>query len=108
MVDGMPLFDTVDALQNPCAVFEMLSPSTQDEDKGSKFEEYKRIDTLRHYVLVDQFAVSVTHYQKADDDTWGEPTVYTSLTDTLTIELSDNDTLVVPLSRAYKRVFPAP
>lgn len=107
IVDGVARFDTIDALQNPCAVFEVLSPSTQDDDKGSKFEEYKRIETLRHYVLVEQLAVLVTHYEKANDGTWGEPTVYADLADTLTLTLGSGDAVAVPLSRVYKRVFPA-
>ena len=37
----------------PVAVFEVLSPSTRDFDRLRKVEEYKRVSTMRHIVVVE-------------------------------------------------------
>lgn len=42
------------ALLNPTVVVEVLSSSTEDYDRGEKFERYKSIPSLRDYVLVSQ------------------------------------------------------
>jgi Uma2 family endonuclease len=39
---------------NPSVVVEVLSPSTEDYDRGEKREHYQRIASLREYVLVAQ------------------------------------------------------
>lgn len=42
------------ALTNPTVIVEVLSSSTEDFDRGEKFERYKAIPSLRDYVLVSQ------------------------------------------------------
>lgn len=42
------------AATNPTALFEVLSESTEDYDRGEKFENYKSIPSLEAYVLVHQ------------------------------------------------------
>lgn len=37
---------------NPAVVVEVLSPSTEAYDCGEKLESYKRVDSLKHCVLV--------------------------------------------------------
>ncbi len=39
---------------NPRAIFEVLSPSTENYDRGEKREHYQLIDALREYVLLSQ------------------------------------------------------
>ena len=46
--------DDLDAVTNPSVVFEVLSPSTKDYDFGTKFEHYRRLPSLREYVMVHQ------------------------------------------------------
>ena len=41
-----------EAITNPAIVIEVLSPSTEARDRGEKFEAYKRISSLKEYVLV--------------------------------------------------------
>jgi Uma2 family endonuclease len=36
----------------PCLIVEVLSPSTEAKDRGKKFQNYRRISTLREYVLI--------------------------------------------------------
>lgn len=44
---------------NPRVVVEVLSPSTEEYDRGEKRESYQRIDALQEYVLVAQDRRSV-------------------------------------------------
>ena len=63
-----------DVLLNPSAVFEVLSPSTEAHDRGRKFELYRQIPSLCHYVLVSQDRVLVEHFARPND---GENEVWT-------------------------------
>jgi Uma2 family endonuclease len=40
------------SLTNPLLLVEVLSPSTQDYDRGEKLTQYKRISSLREVLLV--------------------------------------------------------
>lgn len=46
---------------SPILVIEVLSPSTQDYDRGGKFAVYRSLPSLREYVLIDptQYLVEV-------------------------------------------------
>ena len=58
------------AMTNPTLLVEVLSDTTERFDRGSKFADYQRIPSLRHYVLVAQDKVRVEHFRRNDDDTW--------------------------------------
>lgn len=45
---------SAEALTNPVAIVEVLSDSTEAYDRGKKFGHYRRIASLREYVLVSQ------------------------------------------------------
>jgi Uma2 family endonuclease len=51
-----------DVLLNPTLIVEVLSPSTEGYDRGKKFGHYRRVDSLREYVLVSQDRVWVEQY----------------------------------------------
>jgi Uma2 family endonuclease len=42
------------AVVNPTVIIEVLSESTEDGDRGDKFGAYRRLRSLREYVLVSQ------------------------------------------------------
>ena len=44
---------------NPALLVEILSPSTEAYDRGRKFEHYRKIESLRQYLLVASDRVSV-------------------------------------------------
>lgn len=39
---------------NPTVIVEVLSDSTEEYDRGGKFEHYQRVESLKEYVLVSQ------------------------------------------------------
>jgi len=59
----------LDTLLNPSVIIEVLSDSTEAYDRGEKFAHYRRIDTLREYVLVSQNKIRIEHYRR-DADQW--------------------------------------
>ena len=69
VVCGEPLFkdDQRDTLLNPTVIVEVLSKSTEGYDRGKKFVHYRRIDSLREYVLVSQDRVCVEQYTLQED-----------------------------------------
>jgi Uma2 family endonuclease len=60
----------VDTLLNPTLVVEVLSPSTEDYDRGRKFEHYRTLASLQEYVLVAQDKRHVAHYVRQANNTW--------------------------------------
>lgn len=59
-----------DVLVNPCVIFEVLSKTTEAEDRGDKFDEYRSIPSFREYVLIWQKKVLVEHYSRQADGKW--------------------------------------
>jgi Uma2 family endonuclease len=57
-----------DTLKNPVVVFEILSPSTENHDRGRKFRYYRQIPSFREYVLIDstECFVEVSRRQSYD------------------------------------------
>jgi Uma2 family endonuclease len=54
----------------PQLVVEVLSPSTESEDRGPKWPHYQQIPSLREYVLVSQETPRVERYQRQPDGSW--------------------------------------
>ena len=69
VVCGTPQFEDshVDTLLNPTLLIEVLSPSTEAYDRGGKFAHYRKISTLREYLLVTQDQPSIERYLRQGD-----------------------------------------
>ena len=69
VVCGKPQFEDgqMDTLLNPTLLIEVLSPSTEAYDRGGKFARYRKIPTLREYLLVTQDQPSIERYQRQGD-----------------------------------------
>ena len=63
------IIDT-DNITNPLVIIEIISKSTKDYDRGTKFNLYRNISTLKEYVLIDSTSVSVEIYSRQDDNSW--------------------------------------
>ena len=59
-----------DILLNPTVVFEVLSPSTEGYDRGLKSAEYRRIESLKEYVLVSQTEPRVEVFSRGSEGEW--------------------------------------
>ncbi|MFP4062608.1 MAG: Uma2 family endonuclease [Halochromatium sp.] len=51
-------------LLNPVLIVEILSSSTAQDDKSTKFMQYQTIESLTDYLLVDSNEVAALHYRK--------------------------------------------
>jgi len=60
--------DELDTLLNPTMIAEVLSSSTESYDRGDKFAQYRRLPSLREYVLVAQDKVLVERYTRQGDE----------------------------------------
>lgn len=72
VVCGEPRFDDEqrDTLVNPKLIVEVLSKSTEDYDRGRKFEHYRSIDAFAEYVLIAQDKPHVEHFFRQPDNRW--------------------------------------
>ncbi len=55
---------------NPTLVAEVTSPSSIAYDRDLKREYYQSIDTLQHYLVIDQHRVRVDFYSRGADGSW--------------------------------------
>lgn len=54
----------------PSLIIEVLSNSTKDYDRGTKWLHYKTLPTLQYYMLVSQHEYSVEVYERLNDFKW--------------------------------------
>ncbi len=59
-----------DIITNPIVIIEVLSESTKDYDKGTKFQAYRKISSLRDYILIDQYTRHVEYFFKNESGQW--------------------------------------
>ena len=95
-----PRFDDghADVLLNPVLIIEVLSESTEQYDRGEKFYHYRRIESLREYVLVSQKEPLVERYVR-EGDFWS----FTSVDDLEgSLVLASLD-VEIPMRRIYAK-----
>ena len=59
-----------DNLTNPTVLIEILSKSTKDYDRGTKFNLYRNIKTLKEYILINSTSISVEIFTRQEDNSW--------------------------------------
>jgi Uma2 family endonuclease len=57
-------------ITNPTVLVEVLSPSTEQDDRGGKWQHYQQLPSLREYVLVSQGEPRVEHYRRLPNGAW--------------------------------------
>ena len=67
-----PLFyqNRVDTILNPLLVVEVLSPSTEDYDRGEKFYLYRSLASFKEYVVIHQNHTLVSAYFRLNEKDW--------------------------------------
>jgi Uma2 family endonuclease len=66
VVCGKPVFvniNGIDVLTNPLIIVEVLSPGTEQLDKGEKRDAYQKLPSLKEYLIVSQDAPHITQYR---------------------------------------------
>jgi Uma2 family endonuclease len=89
---------------NPTVLFEVLSPTTEAYDRGAKFANYQRIESLREYVLISQDRPFVECFRRRDGGRWEyvsfDGPAATAVVEALSVQL--------PLAELYDRIEFAP
>ncbi|HEX8359500.1 MAG TPA: Uma2 family endonuclease [Longimicrobium sp.] len=60
--------DQHDTMLNPVLIVEVLSPSTAAYDRGEKLDMYRRIPSLRDYLIVSQTEPLVHRFRRAGEE----------------------------------------
>ena len=93
--------DKRDTLLSPTALFEVLSSSTEAYDRGAKAAHYRRIASLRHYVLIAQDAPHIECYTRQDESRFW----YLTEADGLDAEIALTEiACVLKLAEVYDKV----
>lgn len=64
------LDDEFDTLLNPTVIFEVLSPATENYDRGTKFKLYRSIPSLKNYILVSSTEYAAEIFTRKENDEW--------------------------------------
>jgi Uma2 family endonuclease len=72
IVCGEPKFldETFDTLVNPIILIEVLSSTTEKEDRGKKLLEYRQIESLQEYLLISQESPQIERYLRQKGNDW--------------------------------------
>ena len=69
-IEDDPRDSSGETITNPILVVEVLSPSTEEDDRGPKWEDYQLIPSLTEYVLVGQGQPRIECYRRQPSGTW--------------------------------------
>lgn len=101
IVCGEPRYaeDDRHSLLNPVVIFEVLSPSTEKHDRTFKLDHYRKIPSLKQYVLVAQDQMRVESYTP-NEAGWSLQS-FTEPDQMLRVVVGE---ITVPLSEIYDRI----
>jgi Uma2 family endonuclease len=85
---------------NPILLVEVVSKSTESNDRGRKFLHYQKIPSLEEYVLVSQYEFRVEQYVHQADGKW----LYSKTTDPNGHVVFESIACRVPMEGLYHRV----
>jgi Uma2 family endonuclease len=64
---GPPLPDDATEMTDPVIIVEVVSPSSSRRDAGAKLEDYFRMASVRHYLIVKTENRTVIHHARDED-----------------------------------------
>ena len=73
-----------DSFIQPTIIFEILSPSTRQYDRGEKFRLYRAIPNLKEYVLIDSESINIEAFRIKEKGFW-ELHEYKAISDQLAL-----------------------
>jgi Uma2 family endonuclease len=91
------------AVRHPWLIAEVLSDSTASYDRGRKFEHYRALPSLTHYLLIDADRPHIDLFRKSADGLWVLHPL--GAADSLVIDAPH--ALTIPVVALYEGVAPA-
>ena len=107
IVCGEPEYSVHDnnSLINPRIIIEVLSVSTQEYDRTTKFRNYMQLPSLQEYILASQNVPLISRYVRQPDGIWGLR-MFHSLEETFSLA---SIPVEIPMADLYRDVtFPPP
>ena len=89
-----------DTAVNPTVIIEVLSKSTQEYDRGTKFNLYRQLSSLNEYIMISSTEVLVERYVKQSDNEW----LFTSYNTTEDFFMIESIGLSVAVKTLYRNV----
>ena len=97
-----PITEMEIVAREPCVVVEVTSPGTARIDRGEKLDAYRRIPTLRAYLIIDHRRRRVErHWRATSDDAWQREEIAGEAETPIPIPCLDVD---LTLDAIYRRV----
>ena len=69
-IEGDPSDPDGSTITNPTLIVEVLSPSTEQDDRGNKWRHYQLLPSLQEYVLISQTDARVERYRRLAAGGW--------------------------------------
>lgn len=88
----------------PTLVAEVLSPGTSAYDRGAKFAAYRKLPSLREYLLIDPERASVDLFRRGEGDADGQWMLFPYEASADVLELASVGRLRLPLAQLYDGV----
>jgi len=104
VVCGNPEFSRPDSrvsVMNPTLVVEVTSPSTEADDRGEKFSQYRSVNSLSEYVLISSVRMQVESFYKQPDGVWAIGPTLTRIDSAVRLRSLEID---LPLADIYAQV----
>ena len=89
-----------DTVLNPVVIVEVLSPSTQDYDRGQKFQHYRTLPSLIDYLMVAQDEPRVEHWTRQSENR-GLLSDFAGLGQVIPLASID---CILPLAQVYDKI----
>jgi Uma2 family endonuclease len=93
-----------DLIENPKLIISVLSPETETLDRGHKFRQLRRSETLQEYSLINHESMQVECFRRSDDKSWiydvfaeGETVRFDSIDFSCPIEAIYEDVNLTPI-----------
>jgi Uma2 family endonuclease len=62
--------NAIKLIESPRLIVEVLSPSTEADDRGRKFNHYRSLASLQEYVLVSSDQINVECFRRGEGQLW--------------------------------------
>ena len=69
-IEGDPAEPSGATIANPTVIIEVLSPSTEQDDRGDKWQHYQHIPSLQECILVSQSQARIERYRRLPASGW--------------------------------------
>jgi Uma2 family endonuclease len=89
-----------DVITNPILIVEVLSGPTEAYDRGDKFHHYRRLESLKAYLLLPQTRMQADLFLRQPDGTWSLSS-YEGPADSIPLHLLESE---LSLAEVYDKV----